>query len=481
LDPKKKKMKRSIHKINIFLFSFALVLGSCSKNFIEKSPTTSIPASDALTTEGTLQNGLNGVYATLRSVGLYGRDIPICGDLQADNIWIEYPRNSGRYITQYSYTVVVDDQVPAEMWTAAYAGILRANQVIDAVITDPKANPQNIKIIKAQAYAIRALLYFKLVTYFAKPYTDDPNALGVPITLHYDPNATPGRDHVKDVYTQIVSDLKTAFQGADSYINSVTLSKYAIEGLLARVYLYMGDNTNAEAAAQDVIKNSEFTLVSPATYGALFANPAIKSDAIEVMFEVDADKTDNNGTDDLGAFYLHGYQDVYASRGLVALYSPTDCRQSVILQNQQTKGGAPATLVLKYPNGANADKDNIKVLRLAEVYLIAAEAAQAVDETTAKKYLNLLMAQRDPSIVYASTGAQLLNDIVQERRKELAFEGDRFYDLNRLKRVIARTSNVGSTSGPLTINYPDNRRVAPIPQVETQVNAVIAGQQNPGY
>ena len=96
------------------------------------------------------------------------------------------------------------------------------------------------------------------------------------------------------------------------------------------------------------------------------------------------------------------------------------------------------------------------------------------------------MAKRDPGFQYTSTGNQLLNDIINERRKELAFEGDRFYDLNRLKLPIARVANPGAIPAGqgnvnLNIPYSDYRRIAPIPQAELQANANIVSQQNPGY
>jgi hypothetical protein len=199
------------------------------------------------------------------------------------------------------------------------------------------------------------------------------------------------------------------------------------------------------------------------------------------MFEVDADVINNNGFDDFAGMYFDGYSDIYASSDLYNLYSNTDVRQSVI-QAGNTKGGAAAYVVVKFPNATNADRDNIKVLRLSEVYLIAAEASLPGDESDALTYLNDLVAQRDPSFAgYSSTGAALLSDIVTERRKELAFEGDRFSDLNRLKMPINRVSNPGAIPAPLSIAYPSDIRLAPIPLIEIQANPNIAGQQNPGY
>ncbi len=456
------------------------MMAACKKDFIAKSPYDSLSADQALSTPSGLQDALLGAYSSLRSPSLFGRDFPVSGDLQADNSFVE-TKNAGRYLTQYNYSVTASDAVPSEMWNEAYIGILRANRVIEATVTGT-----NVAQIKAQAYAIRALLYFKLVNIFARPYTDAPSALGVPLVLKYDPFYFPARSKVSEVYTQIVTDLQAAFQNAPAYSNSVTLSKYAIEGILAKVYLYEGDYANAKKAAVDVITNSGISLLSYGGYNGFWLNAAIRTDKVETLFEVDQDAINNNGYDDLGGMYYNGYQDIYASSQLFALYSATDVRQSLLMPGK-TKGGASSYIVVKYPNTLNPDKDNLKVMRLSEVYLIAAEASLPGNESDAKMYLNQLMAQRDPTFTgYTSTGANLLNDIVNERRKELAFEGDRLYDLNRLKLGIQRTTNAGAiaagvNNANLAITYADYRRIAPIPQGEIQANLNIATQQNTGY
>ena len=470
-------MKRIPNYILIFSLLCSLLMAACSKSFITKTPSDSLPIDQALSDSSALQTALYGAYSELRATNCYGRSIPLLGDLQGDNTYVEI-RNAGRYLSDYNYSVAVNDAVALGIWQDLYAVIERANAIIDAKPTGPLADQ-----IKAQAYGLRGLCYFKLVNLFAKPYTDDKTGLGVPLVLHYDLTYLPKRSPIDSVYTQIVSDFKAALTHAPDYTASTYLSHYSIEALLARAYLYMGDNADAETAAVDVINNSGFTLVDPAGFAGFWADPGIHSDAVEVMFEVDVDIHNNNGSDDLSLIYIpDGYGDIYASSQLYNLYSPTDVRQSLLTPGV-TKLAIPAYLVNKFSNGANpADRDNVKVIRLAEVYLIAAEAALPGDEATALSYLNALMAQRDPSFPgYSSTGAQLLSDIVTERRKELAFEGDRLSDLNRLKLPINRVANQGAIPGPLTIAYPDNRRVQPIPQSEVQVNPNIAGQQNPGY
>lgn len=459
----------------LLLSAGVLALGSCSKSFVTKLPAASLTPAAALDSAPVLQSALNGLYAELRTTDQYGRDWPVIGDLMADNTFLE-SRNSGRYIVQFAYTVPITDGVTQSMWQDSYNGILDANEIIDAPATNSDA-------IKAQAYALRALIYFKIVNIWGTPYTADSSAMGVPLVLHYDVTALPGRSSVGTVYNQIVSDLKTAFATAPAYSNSVTISKYAIEGLLARVYMYMGDYPDALSAAQDVIANGPFTLVTYNNFLSFWANPGIHTDAVEVMFEEDEDAINNNGFDDLGGIYINGYQDLYCSAQLAALFTNTDIRSRLLIYGS-TKGGSPAYLVNKYPNAEQSDRDNPKVIRLAEVYLIAAESENRLhDDIDAATYVNDVAMLRDPSFAgYTDVGAALLADIVQERRKELAFEGDRLYDLNRLGLPINRGINSGASVGDgLSIPYPDPLRVAPIPEGEILRNPTIAPQQNPGY
>lgn len=198
----------------------------------------------------------------------------------------------------------------------------------------------------------------------------------------------------------------------------------------------------------------------------------------ETLFEVVSDNVLNLGNDELAYIYSQdGYGDLLCAPELYNLYRPTDVRKSLIKVGARSNAENPAYIVTKF-KAVSDDRDDKKVIRVSDVYLIAAEAAKGNNnEPLALTYLNTLVAQRDPGLVYASTGSQLLDDIVVERRKELAFEGDRLHTLNRLKRAITR-SNVFPTAA-LNIPYADFRRIGPIPQTETNNNPNIT--QNPGY
>jgi len=176
-----------------------------------------------------------------------------------------------------------------------------------------------------------------------------------------------------------------------------------------------------------------------------------------------------------------GYGDALASEDLYQTYSPSDVRRSLILTSSPIRGDVK--VVNKYPNSSQPDKDEVKVIRLSEVYLIAAEAAYHTGNAAAKQYLNAVATQRDPDFAgYNSTGAALLEDILLERRKELAFEGHRYWDLARYNRDVVRVDLADNYTGvPLVIEANDFRRILPIPQSELDANPSIRDQQNPGY
>lgn len=465
---------RNMIKYKWFMvIAIVMVLPACKKEFLDKLPPTSLTPELALGTEADLQTALMGAYAGLRTTDLFGRTVPVFGDLNADNAYVSLT-NSGRYTNFHNYTFTVADGNIIGMWRGAYTAILRANNIINSTI----ASNANVNQYKGEAYAIRALCYWYLVRYFATPYTDNPNALGVPIVLEYDPQAKPARKTVTEVYTQIISDLNQAYSLMTLFTNSTQFSKYAAKGLQAKVYLSMGDKTNAKTAAVDVINNSGFTVVPSAGYVAYWAVLTPRTDKVETLFEVSSNATANNGFDALANIYNQaGYGDLLCSDELYALIEAADIRKS--LYPTGTRGGVPAVFVNnKYPGTFGGEISDTKILRLSDIYLIAAESSLPGDETGAKTYANYITSRRGATAI-ASTGNQLFEDIITERRKEMAFEGDRYLDLQRLKRDIVRSTNYPAAAR--NIPYTNFRRLFPIPQAELDANPNIRGQQNPGW
>ena len=215
--------------------------------------------------------------------------------------------------------------------------------------------------------------------------------------------------------------------------------------------------------------------MSAANHAAFWASGAVRTDKVETLFEVSSDATANLAFDALSYLYSQtgNYGDLLCSDDLYAKFEASDVRKA--LYPTGTRGGVPSVFVAKYPV-ISGDVNDTKVVRLSEMYLIAAEAAMPTDETTARAKLNAITAARGASAI-ASTGTALFEDIITERRKELAFEGERFNDLQRLKRGISRSTNYPSSAR--SIEYGNFRRILPIPQVEMDANPNMV--QNPGY
>lgn len=452
-----------------------LSLNSCKQSFLDLKPYDSLPTADALKTEADLNTAMNGLYTTIRNPALFGRTIPFIGDLSADNVYLS-ANNSGRYPSQYNLALTAQNGDIQNTWTLAYTSILEANNIINA---DVPAST-NVSQYKGEALTIRALMYWELVKLFGKPFTTDPASPGVPIILKYDLTLRPARNTVTEVYKQITTDLTTALgQLVGSRPNSSYITKYAAEAILAKVYLYQGDYANALKAAQDVIANGGYTLTTAANLNAYWGNPTPVTNKVETIFELSADGVSNMGFDALANIYSQaGYGDGLPTDALYGLYSATDARKGLIIT--ALRSGLSVLVCNKYQNVTNnSDKDDVKIIRYADVLLIAAEAAARTgNETLSLSLLNQLAQRRDPQLAaYTFSGPALISAIITERQKELAFEGDRFDDLNRLALQLNRNTQYPSSAR--TVPAGDFRRLNPIPQVELDANKQMV--QNTGY
>lgn len=474
-------MKKDWKYKGLLMLALVASLISCKKDFIELTPPTSVDPSVALKTEADVKNALSGAYAGLRNVDFYGRTLPVLGDLMGDNAY-QHSSNSNRYTAFNAYDFTVANANVLGTWTSGYNVILRANNIINCALPSSPAMDQ----YRGEAHAIRALAYFTLVRFFARPYTDNPDGLGVPLILVYDAFKKPGRAKVSEVYTQIITDLNSAFNLMKTPTNAATsnssqFTKYAAKGLQAKVYLTMGSMPEARTAAEDVITNSNHKTLAASDVVGYWSNSSFRTDRLETLFEVSSDAVSNLAFDALSYIYSQNgnYGDMVVSFPFYNMFAATDVRRLLmpVVGRFNNPASSPIPTVDKFPV-IQGDVSDTKVLRMSEMYLIAAEASWYTSETDALNYVNFITARRNADPI-ATSGTALLEDIITERRKELAFEGDRYMDLLRLKRDVARSTNYPSAAR--NILYTNFRRIFPIPQTELDANATIRTQQNTGY
>ncbi|MEY2901262.1 MAG: hypothetical protein RLY89_368 [Bacteroidota bacterium] len=526
---------------SITVISSLLFITACSKDFLEVKPQQSVLTEDVFKSMPTSRAAVNGLYSMMQSYSYYGRDAMVIPEVLSDNA-TRSVRSGNRYTGMNTVTHTATDANVSRMWSQMYQVITNTNAII--------ANQENIKKVASslqqeeaaqlvgEAYAVRALVYFDLMRFFARPlkFTADGSHLGVPLVINPIVNITevvyPARNTAAEVYTQIDKDLTAAIallpqsgnvisNGAvNSTLFKIRMNKFSTLALKARVALYKSDWVGAADAANQVIASGRYSLY---TFGTMLQDFRSQNSP-ESLFEIANNTNDNPGTDSYA--YLcsqQGYGEMLGTmqsmnsrstgttlstfRGLYEAYSATDIRRAFIaLGNRNSIGGETnVPIPTKYIN-ISTYMENTKVLRLAEMYLIRGEAnvQLAIENsnssllTSSLTDINLIRKSRDTAsatkpynAVLTGTppagsisAAAFIDSIFVERRKEFAFEGQRLFDLNRRQLNFVKISSGGNATSRL-IQYTATtsnfyyRTILPIPvaQVQNNVNMV----QNPGF
>ena len=474
------KMKNLKLIVSSFGIASLLSLSACSVSFLDEANPQAV-AFDQIKDLNSLTTASVGVYSKFTESNYYGRTFTLTPDIMGDNAFISI-KNGGRYINQDRFSITNGDGYVTGAWSLMYQVIANANLALSAghnlqfATQDEQVQANQIL---GELYACRALAYFDLLRFFAQPYnfTEDASHDGVPlITESQSSIISPPRASVAEVYAQIVNDLKQAEQLMRPAKKNGFFTQVAAQALLSKVYLYMEDWENAEIYASKVINDGPYTLVSNVDYVASWAEDF----NIESIFEVVFLSTDNLASNGLGYLYHQGaYGEVIATKDLYDTYTSSDVRRELITEGSRLDGEQDAHFIWKYPRGASSYDDNIKVLRLAEIYLIRAEAraeAATPDFAGACDDLNEIVLRADPTATPVNlTGQDLVDRIILERRKELAFEGNRLFDINRKKMDLTHIQSMETRE----FTYPNNRFIMPIPYSERNANDNIS--QNPGW
>lgn len=468
------------NKILVICLGCIGLLSSCKKEYLDLQPYDQVALESALLSQGDILAATNGLYTVMRGSATYGKDIILKADMMADNAYVS-ASNSNRFVEYFQLNYILTTPSVAGTWNASYNIILRANNIINSTI----AANATINQYKGEALTIRAMVYHDLVKQFGKQYNASTSStdLGVPIILNYDPTLKPARSTVKEVYDQIEKDLLAAIplltERAPYSARFVNVN--AAKLLLARVYQFKAEWQKARTLALEVINSGGYSLTNSTNHATYWAQTASRTDKVESIFEISHDANGNGGNEALPYLFLQaGYGDILATDEFYNSLSSTDVRRSLLLN--VVRAGRNVYAVNKYTSPINFA---IKLLRLSEAYFIAAEASYHLSNPTdALSYLNAVATRRDPNFIgYVSVGTQILDDILTERRKELAFEGHRYWDFVRYNKDVVRV-NVNSnypSNVPLTFPASSFRRILPIPQGEMDANPNIRTQQNSGY
>lgn len=491
-------MKNNKYILILFMVGLLLIAPSCSKDFLVEYPTSQQAPGDIQKLSDVLLV-VNGAYDMMQSTSFLNSNYITRNDMRSDDIMVA---EFGRLSDEYRYDF--DEQNSyASIWTRPYAIIRQVTSII-AMLENIEVETAGDEVTKqdfiGQCLTIRALCHFSLCNSYGLPYSHNAgNNLGVPIvTTVLATDAKTPRSSVADVYTQIISDLTTAIPLLKGAKNVGKINSWAAKTLLARVYLYMEDNTNAFITAVDVINNSPYSLMSRGEYVDSWASD-YSSESIFSCINSAADPAGGSSINNLSD--PEGYGQFLASQDLIDLVNsdPDDIRNEMLYIDQLSTIGDPTTYgrILKYPGTGNtkdvlvdhfegskapvetSESSNVAIFRLSELYLIAAEASVKGGGSNPEFYLNEIVERANPSATVATIDVTL-DRVLTERRKELMGEGHRFFDLIRNKRDIIRTAVPRNHHllARMHIPYNDYQVVFAIPLAELNINPI---QQNPNY
>ena len=464
---------QQIYKLAIAL---TLILSVCAcKKELDLQPTDQISEETAFLSVADLQKGLFGVYSSFGAGLVNGVYL---GSILSDEVKISNEnRGQGQFSFKFQYTT--GGETSAD-YTTFYRGIDRLHRVLAAIPDVPAANAaeeSQKKLIEAELIALRGMSYFELLKRFM-PAGYNPNGLGVPVVLQSDLFQQPARNKVSEVIAQIETDLAAARQAAElpnAVTDGLRLSKAAVAAYQARTAQLKRDWTSAINFATEAITLSGTAIATRVQYPTIFTDVA----NTEVIFRVRNNYTpqtlwrDTNG-------------DVFfePSDKLKSQYNrTTDIRFPTFFSSVVAGTQNDTSTVNKYPgSAAGPQRNDIKAIRISEMYLLRAEAyaetnqlQKAADDVNAIRksritgYTDVTFSSKDVAIT----------EILNERFKELPYEGFRFFDLKRRGLGVERFASDVQSATWQNLPAGNFRFALAIPQTEIFANPNTV--QNEGY
>jgi hypothetical protein len=467
-----------ILKYATFVLAAGLVLTSCKKQ-LELNPTDSFTDANAFRTLGDAQLGANEAYARFGARASKAYQSALVSDeatLGKDNAG----QGALTYRFQYSADATTGGDV-TNTYYSFYSAINQVNRVLAALpnvlITGPSEEARR-EVLKGQLLAIRAAAHFELLESYSKNYNaTDP--LGITYVEVSDILAKPARMSIGDAVTKIETDLNTAFSLSpaptagnftDTVFNQLNINAYR-----ARVALYKGDYPKAIEYSSAVIASGIRPLASGSNYTGIWTDANVNQ---EVLFRIRYSNSPAIGslwTTTSGLIY------VAPSEKLRTSYGAGDIRLATFIG-----GSTGAYYVNKFFASSRGGRIvDLKVSRISEMYLLRAEAYAKTGTpaalTSGTADVNLVRANRITGYVDESfaTSADLLTAVLNERFKELCFEGFRFWDLKRNNLPVSRLAADVQSTAWQTLAADNYRFVFPIPQSELLANP--NSEQNDGY
>lgn len=463
-------MKKLFRYTITALFGFSMLLHTSCKKLIEVEPPANQLTTDAVfASDEAARAAMLGLYSEVMRLNNYigNGGMSVLPGLSADEIR-RTAVNAGEDAFTSNSLLPNNNLLLTNIWQKGYFHIYQANAIIENLDKSTGVETGLKKQLMGEAKFFRAFFHFYLTNIFG--------AVPMVMSTDYTENASLRRTDSATLYNQVITDLSEAQQLlAPEYASAgrVRVNKWAVAALLARTYLYQGDWARAESAATSVINAGTYQLETP---GNVFL-PGSKEAILQFIPSI----TQIFNTSEAFSFLpaTSGTRPTYQlNASLFSVFEMADLRRAAWTRSL-TVGGTAYTYPFKYKvrtgtAGAPKTEYNV-VLRLAEQYLIRAEARAQQNKTAdAQADLNSVRLRAGLARTSAADKASLLQAVENERQLEMFCEwGHRWFDLKRTGRANAVLGLVkGANWQPTDIHYP-------IPQNEIANNPKLT--QNPGY
>lgn len=450
--------------IIIGLLGIATILSSCNEELF-LTPFQSIDQSIALSNDANVKSVLIGAYAETRGAELYGGRLQLYAEMLGANGEVRWEGTFNEPREIFNKSIFVNNSFVQSTWSAAYSAINISNNVIGALDV---VNEEDRDRVRGEALFLRGSMYFELIKLYGLPFVaGNPSTnLGVPLvitpTREINEESFVARSTVLDIYTQILSDLTEA-EALLPASNSFLANSYVTAAQLSRVYLQMerfGDARDAANRAINAATGAGKSLIP--NFMNAFNNESNSAEDIYAI-QVNTQDPDND------MFLFYSLPEFGARDGDVSIldihlaeYETGDERLDQFFL------GAGELRTAKWRDQFR----NVKVMRLAEMYLTRAESNFRESTSIGDTPLNDINRIRTRVNLPAKTSLTLV-EILQERKVELAHEGQIIHDVKRTRGSI--NDNTGSD----VFAFDSPRMVFPIPQREMDANPNLI--QNPGY
>ncbi|WKL50132.1 RagB/SusD family nutrient uptake outer membrane protein [Flavobacterium pectinovorum] len=454
-----------------YIFSFFLLMGltSCESLLEVELPSNELSSATVFGSDATAEAAVNGIYQSMVTTTYYSALHTIPGQTSDELLPVSLIENV--YTTN---EIPITDGSNGTMWTELYKTIYNTNAVVEGIAASKTLTAAKATRFVAEAKFLRAFCYF----YLTNLYGDVPLVL----TTNVDQSALAPRNTQTEVYNQIIADLQVA--DADLPVNysnystqRIRATKWAAETLLARVNLYLGKWTEASTYATSVISQSgTYKMIT----GLTATNSPFIADNTESIWQIPyfntaytyeggATFTAPNATTQIGGTFI--------LRNGTTLFETGDARKTNWTVDIKSSAGVYLGIgPRKYKNSyLTTPVERSTVLRLAELYLIRAEARVKLNNITgAQEDINVIRNRALLGSTTLTDPNQLLDLIALERQRELFGEfGHRWFDLKRTGKandvLDVIPAKIWSTTDSLY----------PIPETATQSNPFLT--QNEGY